>query len=171
MAVSEFPFVIAAHEIGAAARSYRIAATEAQRAALAKRFDLLALDVLEAELAVRRDALGIAVTGGVHGAGAQACVVSGEPVPFDLDEEVDVRFSDNATAASGDEVELTEPDLEVLPLEGDALDLGEVAAQTLGLALDPYPRAPDAARAAAQQHLLDEEAARLAANPFNVLKR
>ena len=171
MTVPEFPFVISAHDIGAAARIYAITATEPQRAALARRFDLQALDRLDAELAVRRDALGIAVAGRVRAAGAQSCVVSGEAVPFDLDEEVDLRFSDNATAASGDEVELTEPDLEVLPLDGDALDLGEVAAQSLGLGLDPYPRAPEAARAAAQQFLLDEEAARLAANPFNVLKR
>lgn len=171
MIPAEFPYPVAAHEIGGAARTYRLTASAEQRASLARRFDLLALDRLEAELAVRRDTLGIAVTGRVRAAGAQACVVSGEPAPFDLDEDVDVRFSDSATPASGDEVELTAPDLELLPLEGDTLDLGEVAAQSLGLGLDPYPRAPEAVRAAAQQFVVDEEAARLAANPFSVLKR
>ena len=34
---------------------------------------------------------------------------------------------------------------EVEPLEGDVLDLGEVASEELFLALDPYPRLPDAA--------------------------
>ncbi|MEM6491718.1 MAG: DUF177 domain-containing protein, partial [Pseudomonadota bacterium] len=30
------------------------------------------------------------------------------------------------------------------PVDGDAIDLGELAAQALSLALDPHPRAPDA---------------------------
>ena len=41
-------------------------------------------------------------------------------------------------------MELAEGELDIVPYEGGAIDLGEAAAQTLVLALDPWPRAPDA---------------------------
>ena len=69
------------------------------------------------------------------------------------------------------------PDLDVLPLDGELIDLGEVAADTLGLALDPFPHASETELAEARARLMnEEEAARLAAedsasrNPFRVLK-
>ena len=66
----------------------------------------------------------------------------------------------------------------MLPLDGDALDLGEAVAQSLGLALDPYPRAPEEVRAAAARFIITEaEAEAIAAadkaraNPFAALRR
>ncbi len=77
-----------------------------------------------------------------------------------------------------EEVELAGTDLDVLPLEGDALDLGEAVAQSLGLALDPYPRASDEVRAAAARFVLSEAEAeaiaaadKAAASPFAALRR
>jgi uncharacterized metal-binding protein YceD (DUF177 family) len=173
----ELTYIVRVHEIGGIARREAIAASPAECAALAARFDLLALDRLAADLAVVRDAGGIHVTGRLTAAGAQACVVSAEPVPFALDEAVDLRFTD-AALPDADEVELAGTDLDVLPIEGDALDLGEAVAQSLGLALDPYPRAPDDARAAAARFVITEaEAEAIAAadkaraNPFAALRR
>ena len=173
----EFSRIARAHEIGTVPRREAITASAAERTAVAVRFDLLALDHLDATLTVVRDAAGIRVTGRISAAGTQACVVSAEPVVFALDEPVDLRFSDAATP-EGDEIELGAPDLDVLPLDGDILDLGEAVTQSLGLALDPYPRASPEVRAAAERLLLSEaEAEALAAadkaraSPFAMLRR
>ncbi len=167
---------VRASEIGIARRSETVTATAAECAALAGRFDLLALDTLTATLTLYRDARGIRVAGPLHATGTQACVVSAEPVAFALDENLDLIFSDTAVPA-GDEIELSDADLDILPLDGDVLDLGEAVAQSLGLALDPYPRAPDAERVAAGLVMTEAEAEALAAadkaraNPFAALRR
>lgn len=178
MTTPELSRVVRLSEIGTAARAEYIEANESERAALVARFGLASLDRLAAELSVRREAAGIRVKGYVKATGAQVCVVSAEPVPFETDEPVDLLFSTHATSAKpDDEVELNETDLDVLPLEGEAVDLGEAAAQSLGLALDPYPRASDEVLAEARRRLLTEEEAeaqaaadKAACNPFRVLK-
>lgn len=171
----EFSRIVRAHAIGGVARAEHVEANADERAALAARFDLLTLGRLSGDLVVRRDAAGIRVGGRFSAAGEQACVVSAEPVAFALDETVDLHFTDGP--AGGDEIELGGPDLDTLPLDGDELDLGEAVAQSLGLALDPYPRAPEALRAAAARFLISEEEAearaaaeKARANPFAVLK-
>ncbi len=173
----ELSRIVRVSEIGATPRREAITATADEREALAERFDLLALDALSADLITVADAAGIHVTGTLTARGEQACAVSAEPVPFALDEPIDLRFSE-AAAPDADEVELSGTDLDVLPLDGDALDLGEAVAQSLGLALDPYPRAPAEVRAAAARFVISEaEAAEIAAadkaraNPFAVLRR
>src|SRR3546814_8978331 len=83
-----------------------------------------------------------------------------------------------SSGASEDEVELGEEDCDVLPMDGDSVDIGELAAETVSLALDPYPRLPDAALAEYRRLLTSEEEAQAAAdaekkanNPFAVLKK
>ena len=46
-----------------------------------------------------------------------------------------------------DEIELSEDDCDTVFYTGGAIDLGEAAAETLALALDPFPRSPGAAAA------------------------
>lgn len=173
----EFSRLVRVHDIGTLPRHEALTATAAERAALSARFGLLALDRLDATLQVVERAGGIAVTGTVRAAGTQPCAVSDEPVPFDLDEAVDLLFG-TAAVPDAAELELTVPDLDTLPLDGDDLDLGEAVAQSLGLALDPYPRAPDEVRAAAARFIISEEEAaaraaadKAAANPFGALRR
>lgn len=173
----ELSWVVRVAEVGTVPRREAVVAIPAECAALARRFALLDLTALAAELTVVADAGGIRVTGTLTAAGEQACAVSAEPVAFALAEPVDLRFS-TAAVAEGDEVELAGADLDVLPLDGDALDLGEAVAQSLGLALDPYPRAPDTVRAAAARFILSEAEAealraadKAAASPFAALRR
>ena len=139
----EFSRLVPAGEIGGAVRTIEVNATAAECAALAVRFDLLALDALDATFSVRREGGSVRVMGQVSAKGFQPCGLSGAPVNFSIDEPVDLRFAE--IAAVGDEVELSDADLDILPLEAEGIDLGEAAAQSLGLALDPYPRAADAA--------------------------
>jgi uncharacterized metal-binding protein YceD (DUF177 family) len=165
------------HEIGGIVRHESVTTTADERAGLAARFGLIALDTLSAELDVVRGAGHIRVSGILRAGGTQPCVISAEPVPFDINEAVDLRYSDGAPV-SDDEIELAENDLDDLPLEGDRLDIGEAVAQSLGLALDPYPRAPEDVRAAAAKYLITEAEAearaaaeKAAANPFGVLRK
>ncbi len=144
-----------------------IETNQVERAALARRFGLVELDCLTATLTVQRIGTGIAANGRVTAAGAQTCVISGQPVAFVVDEPLSLRFE--SAAPVGDEIELTDTDLDILPLEGDHLDLGEAAAQALGLALDPYPKASEAELAEYRRLLVSEEDAARAANPFAVL--
>lgn len=149
--------------IGGEARSVRIAADARERAALARRFGLIAVAALEAAFQVRRDGADVLATGRVSGAVTQACSVTGEPVEAAIDEPVDLRFV--AEADAGEEVELDAGALDTLPIEGGAVDLGEAAADTLALALDPFPRAPGAAAALKAAGVLSEGEA----DPFGPL--
>ncbi|TRW14751.1 YceD family protein [Glacieibacterium frigidum] len=164
----EFSHILHAHEIGAAPRTQSLAATEKERTALAKRFDLLALDRLEANVSARAVSGGVQVTGRFRAGGAQACGLTGAPVAFDLDEPLELRFTAVAHVAA-DEVELTDADLDTLPMDGDDIDLGEAVAQSLGLALDPYPRA-DGAALPPEVVPEDQVVPLKRPNPFGVLK-
>ena len=176
-AMPEFSRTVRAHEIGSTPRTEHLVAKPVEREALARRFNMIDLARLEAELTIHRDAAGIRVRGRVSGEGHQSCVVSSEPVPARVDEPVDLLFTDAAPVEPDEEVELSEGDCDVLPLEGDILDLGEAVAQSFGLALDPYPQADAATLAEARRHLTSEEEAaareaeeKAARNPFAVLK-
>ena len=129
-------------ELGSAAKAVDVAARPAELTVLAARFGLLALERLEGRFEVRAEAGGARLTGRIAAAGAQACGLSGEPVAFALDEPVELRFV--LAAPAGDDIELSDSDLDTMFVDGDAIDVGEAAAQSLGLALDPYPRAPGA---------------------------
>lgn len=152
-----------------------LAAEPEERAALAERFGLLGLDRLEARLELVRTARGIACRGMVSAEAVQQCVVSGEPVAARVEAPVDLRFEPEDPAPA-DEVMLEADALDLLPLGDGRVDLGEAVAQTLLLALDPYPRADAQTLSEARRHLLSEEeaAARAAAGrptPFAVLRR
>src|SRR3546814_3946393 len=64
-----------------------------------------------------------------------------------------------SSGASEDEVELGEEACDVLPMDGDSVDIGERAAETVSLALAPYPRLPDDALAEYRRLLTREEEA------------
>ena len=137
--------------IPATGRRIAVAATEAERAALAKRLELLALGRLEAEAEILPEP-GMSdtyrVRGRLRAAVTQACVVTLEPVPQEIDEPLDWRIVPAAAGPEGEEEFVAGEDMaegpEEVEAEGGVLDLGEALAQQLSLVLDPYPRAPGA---------------------------
>lgn len=160
----EFSHLLPLGDIGAAAKRIMLDASADERAALAARFGLLALDQLTTALEIKRDPTGINVTGQVHGRGSQPCVASGEPVPFLITERINLRLV--LAVPTGGEVELSTADLDVEPLVGDTVDAGEIAAQAFALGLDPYPRS-----AAKVAGIITEDEAAAARSPFAVLKK
>jgi uncharacterized metal-binding protein YceD (DUF177 family) len=133
-------------QIGTGESRVAIAAEPEERAALARRFGLKALDRLEAGYTLRRDAAGVIAHGHLSAAAAQACVVTDDPVPAEVEEDFSIRFLPEPEGQGGEEeVELSDDDMDTVFYVGSAIDLGEAAAETLALALDPYPRSPRAA--------------------------
>jgi uncharacterized metal-binding protein YceD (DUF177 family) len=119
-----------------------IGANADERAALARRFGLLALDRLEAHLTIKMlDDGHCRVSGRLFADVTQPCVVSLEPVPAKLDAAIAATFAaDLASEATEIHVDAGGGDDDPEPMEGGRIDLGETVAQHLALALDPYPR-------------------------------
>lgn len=162
----EFSREVRLDTLGSAPRALAIEAHEEERAALARRFGLVALEALAADLTLTRDGAGVALTGRLRAEVVQTCVASGAPVAAKIDEPIAVRFRDPPTAGRPDEeVELGENDLDVMFIESGAIDVGEAAAQGLALALDPFPRAPEADSALREAGVKSEEEA----GPFAAL--
>ncbi|NJC34799.1 uncharacterized metal-binding protein YceD (DUF177 family) [Sphingomonas jejuensis] len=142
MSMPEFSRRIALDTVGEGGRDVAVEADADERQALARRFDLYALDRLDATARLTLRSGIVHAEGTLHGTGAQRCVVTDAPVPVLIDEAFHLRFVDDAP--EGDEIELSEEDCDTLPLDGNAIDLGEAVAETFALALPPFPRAPDA---------------------------
>ncbi|MGZ8284843.1 MAG: YceD family protein [Allosphingosinicella sp.] len=141
-----------------------------EREALARRFGLVAIDSLVAEAELRRSGEAVTAVGRIRARVTQSCVASAEPVAAEVAEEFQVDFRPlPADVRPEEEIELGEGELDVTFHEGGAIDLGEAAAQTLLLGLDPYPRSPAAEAALKAAGVKSEEEARVEASPFAAL--
>ncbi|WP_376094093.1 DUF177 domain-containing protein [Roseomonas sp. CCTCC AB2023176] len=146
--------------VGPEGRKERIEATAGERAALARRFGLLDLPALSAELAITPAPGGaMRVHGTLRAEVVQECVVTLEPVAARIEEALDWRILPPGEEPSDD---LEEGPEEIESEPDGSVDLGEAVAQGLSLALDPYPRAPEAT--------LPEAARDESANPFAALR-
>jgi len=164
MSAPEFSRPLRLDVIGGQDHMVEIAAGDTERIALAERFDLIGIDRLEARFAVRREPAGILARGHVCAALTQACTVTGDPLPATVDEDVTIRFLPEGSIEN-EETELSEAECDTIFYEGGAIDLGEAAAETFALALNPYPRGPGAEAALRAAGVLSEEEA----GPFSGL--
>jgi len=171
MTALEFARPIRLDALGSAGQAVRIAAEPAERDALAARFGLLALDRLEAEVSLLRDGVTVTAEGRLQAAVVQACIASDEPVPARIDEPFTLRFVPEEMLAEGDEIELREVDCDTLPYDGKVIELGEAVAETLALALDPFPRSPNAEAALREAGVVGEDEAKAASSPFAKLAK
>ena len=144
-----------------------LVAGEAERGDLARRLGLLSLGRLEAHAVLARDGDRVAVTGRIRAALEQACIASGEPVPERVDEPFELIFLPEPKGRPDEEVELGEKELDVVFHDGAAIELGAAIADTLSLAIDPYPRGPNADAALQAAGVLSEEQA----GPFAALAK
>ena len=90
------------------------------------------------------------VTGRVRARVGQTCVVTLDPIENDIDEPIDLIFAppeqipqlaDLVDEAAESDEEIPDPPE---PIENGVIDLGRLATDALFLAVDPYPRKPDA---------------------------
>lgn len=139
------------------ARPVRIEANEAERAALARRFAIVSIGRLEAELELIVDGDAVEARGRLGADIVQSCAVSGEDLAVTIDEPLALRFVPEQPV-EGDEIELETGELDELPYDGHVFDLGEAVAQSLALAIDPYAVGPNAEKARKEAGITDEAA-------------
>ena len=169
----EFSRPVPRERLGRNASVEEISATARERAALARRFGLLGLDRFAATLRIgAADDRGlIRVDGHLSADATQACVITLEPAASRVEEDFCLLFSlkaGRAVAEAGEVVVEPEGEGPPEPLGRAGIDLGEVVAQQLALALDPYPRAAGAAFAERIEEGTGPEPA--AEGPFTVLR-
>jgi uncharacterized metal-binding protein YceD (DUF177 family) len=141
----EFSRPFSMDTLGTEPRAIQIEADEAERIALARRFGLPAIHRLAAEAALTARGEIVVAEGRLRASVTQSCVATAAPVEAELDEPFRIEFRpEPAQAGAEDEIELSESEMDVVFYDGAAIDLGEAAAETLSLSLDPWPRAPGA---------------------------
>lgn len=161
---NEFARPVAIDPLPEAGIAVELCADAGERRALARRLGLLELDTLRASGRLERgdDRHELRFHGWLEAELAQACVVSLEPVPARIRQPVERRYhridpagapgaaagaaQDDTVWVIGEDDEETEVEL----VSGRTIDLGEAIAEELALALDPYPRAPEAAALGAE---------------------
>ncbi len=118
-----------------------IAASEGERAALAKRFGFLGLPAFSARVTVDRQLGGrVVVEGRLRGKIVQACILTLDPVMQDLDETFRIVFKQDLTEERDPESgeALVNPQADAPePLSGNLLDVGEIVAEQLSLRPTP----------------------------------
>lgn len=139
---SEFCRLVPAARLGSEPFGQEVVATKQECAALARRFDLLAIDRLAATVALVRQGQDVVLLRAAFEAEfVQSCVVTLDPVPGAVSGRFALLYGppeaeDGAVAA--------EDDAAFEPLSADVIDIGEAVAQEFSLVLPPFPRRPDA---------------------------
>ena len=139
--IPEFHRPRAQASLAPAGETVAIAARGAERAALARRFDLPAIRHLAARFHLLPD-----IDGGVLAKArlvarfTQICVVTLTPFPATIAAPFMLRFVPAGRESEGDDPEA----IDTVGVTAGMLDLGEAAAEQFALLLDPYPRLPGA---------------------------
>lgn len=147
-------------------RTITLTADEAERAALSRRFAIVRIDRLEAEVTLDRDGEAVTANGRLRADIVQSCAVSAEDLPVSVNEPLAFRFVPaSADHRPDEEIELDAGDCDEIEFTGTAFDVGEAVAQSLALAIDPFATGPQAEEARRKAGLLGEGAA----GPFAAL--
>jgi uncharacterized metal-binding protein YceD (DUF177 family) len=135
----------------------KLTANEKERLALAKTHDLVSVHSFKADLLIkkwRKD--GVKITGHVAADITQNCVITLEPLDARIEHEIDAVFVQEGSKLarpplSDDGEMIIDYDGADIPetFSGDAIDVGALAEEFFGLAIDPYPRKSGAVLSAA----------------------
>jgi len=162
----EFSRPVRAEQITRLGETTQIVADEAERIALARRFRLAGLERLEADYGLTQEGETILARGRVRATLAQPCVATGVPVPETIDTEFALRFVvESEDMPEGEELELDAEDVDTIGYDGQVIDMGEAVAETMALAMTPYPRSPEADAILKEAGVVSEEQA----GPFAAL--
>lgn len=144
LATPEFSRTVSIDELSSGGLQRHLSASRQEMAALSRRFGLADMTSLEADIDLRvaeqgRIRVKVTFTADV----LQSCVVTLEPVPARLNEGFEVVFAPEPGDDGSDHGEVVidaMADDPPEPLTGDEIDIGELVAQHLALAIEPYPR-------------------------------
>lgn len=164
--LAEFSRRFSLAEIGTSPRRVTVAAEPSECSALAARFGLASLERLDASADLLVVDGVVEANGSMSARLTQTCVATGQPLEASLDAPFQIRFEPPFAGAVDEEIELSAADCDVMEHDGQAIDLGEAVAQTLGLSIDPFPRAANADEVLGAAGVLGEADA----SPFAKLK-
>jgi uncharacterized metal-binding protein YceD (DUF177 family) len=168
MTAPEFSRIVRIDTIGATPRALGVEAEEVERIGLARRFGLVSIDRLAADLLLSRKDQDVLLHGTLSANIVQACVATGVPLDAAIEAPFDLVFRPQPEAAvPEEEIELEPDELDIVFYDKAAIDVGEAVAETLLLSLDPYPRAPGAEEILRKAGVKSEAEA----GPFGALAR
>jgi uncharacterized metal-binding protein YceD (DUF177 family) len=143
-------------------------ADEAERRSISKRLGLVSLERLEAHVMLCREGALVRANGRIRALLEQSCVATGEPVADHVDEAFELAFlPEPQSRRAEEEIELAQEDCDIVFYDGAAVDLGTAVADTLALAINPYPRSASAEAALKEAGVLAENQA----GPFAALAK
>ncbi len=153
--------VVSLERLDSGPAEFSTVADDAARAAIAARLGAPSVSRFEGAARLEKSGALVTVTGRVRAEMERLCVVSLEPVSETIDEEFETLLTTDPEPETDDELEF-DPD-EPEPIDGDAIDVGDLIIQYAALAMEPHPRRADAA-------FEDIETPPEALSPFSVLK-
>ena len=116
---------------------------------LASRFDLVSIEEMFAEVTIQKVACDCwDVDGTLTARVIQRCVITGHHVPDLVDFIIEERYVREVEDTGSVEVDLIGAE----PLVGGAIDIGEIVAQSLGVAVAPWPKSSMSA-----ENLIEED--------------
>lgn len=147
-AVPPFSYPVRLAVLGRGEAVFEIEADVPARAGLVRLLGLVDMTVFRASLRLKwvQGRRLLRLTGRLYAEIVQTCVVTLEPVGNTVEESFEIQFEPQSPAAEPDSAAPAAPEGEagametVEPLYGDSLDIGDLAAGELALAIDPYPR-------------------------------
>lgn len=158
-------------ELPNSGRVIDIRATEDELAAISDRLGIMAIDALNARIAIRPE-IGreISAEGEITASFTQSCVITSEPVHQTLTFPLSRRYSEDATGfddLDDDDDHISDPMEEGPdPIVDGVVDVGEATVEELALQIPPYPRSPGAEF---NDIIDDTDGADDDANPFSKL--
>lgn len=175
----EFSLIVAAADVPPAGKELRFEVDEATRAKLAERMGIVELKRLSGVASIRPYRKeGLTLDCRFEADLVQSCVVTLDPVDEHVDEEFRQRYLpahllDLPSAKAPDSQREIAVDIEAddapEPMTAGGIDVGEAVAERLALALDPYPRKPDASFDTPPEDAGDASESR--PNPFAALEK
>lgn len=145
MTSKPFTHTVPVTDIAREPRHYHVAADAEERAALAAALGIPEIQTLEADIEIRPlPGHSYGVRGRLRAEVVQTCVVSLEPVPESVAEDIDVTLVPATRSARADVPDLVDTEAEDDQgfYENGRIDIGVIVAEHLALGLDPYPRKP-----------------------------
>ena len=141
------------HFASGKARKFIVQPTAAEIAALVARFDFVSIEEMRAEVTVREVARDCwDVSGILLARVTQHCVITGNDMPELVDFTIEERYVRGVENDNGVEIDLNTAE----PLVGGAIDIGEMVAQTLGVAVSPWPKSQVSANILIQDEISEE---------------
>ncbi|MEM8936735.1 MAG: hypothetical protein AAGC77_10050 [Pseudomonadota bacterium] len=132
----EFSRFVALGDFPAAGERLNLEADEGQRAALAKRFDVIRINILSGAMSISATQKRIDITGRLEAQLIRRCVVTLDEMVERIDEPLELAFVRDADLLDEDDETGAGPELH----QGAEIDVGELLAQQLSLAMAPFPR-------------------------------